>query len=60
MEKITLNNADEARYFAIEYQKMASEVSLSYAEIAEWQTVFEGLANKWPELREEFEENGII
>lgn len=53
-------SADEARQYAIDWQNWVSDQNLSYGELAEWQTVFEGLVNKWPELREEFEENGII
>jgi hypothetical protein len=59
MEKITINNKEEARQYAIEWQKWASEQSLSYEELQNWNNYFMGLAGKW-DLSEEFEENGII
>jgi len=52
--------ADDARHFAIEWQGCASEQDLSYGELAKWYEYFEMLATKWPELREEFVENGIL
>lgn len=53
-------SADEARDLAIEWQQWQSEQSLSYGELAEWQGVFTELADRFPELAEEFAENGII
>lgn len=54
-----IETAEEARDFAIEWQKWQSEQSLSYGELAEWNARFAELADKF-DLREEFEENGII
>lgn len=51
---------DEARQEAIDYQAWASEQSLSYSELAEWQLHFECLARQFPNLVDEFKENGII
>jgi len=50
---------DEAREYAIEWQKWAAEQSLSYRDIIEWQDVFLTLAWKF-DLEAEFKENGII
>lgn len=50
---------DEARQQAIDWQNWASEQSLSYGELAEYQSYFATLANKF-NLTEEFQENGII
>lgn len=52
--------ADEARQYAIEWQEWQSGQSLSYQELADWQSVFQELADRFPELVEEFKENGII
>jgi hypothetical protein len=60
MHKQTIHNADDARQAAIDWQSWASEQSLSYGEIVEWQSYFAGLAELYPELKEEFIENAII
>lgn len=52
--------AAEARKQAIDWQVRASEESLSYGELAEAQSHFADLAEQFPELLEEFKENGII
>ena len=52
-------SADEARQYAIDWQNWQSEQSMSYGELAEWQSVFSALAQKF-ELVDEFTENGII
>lgn len=52
--------ADEAREAAIDWQNWASEQNLSYGELAAFQEAFGVLAARFPELQEEFEENGII
>ena len=49
----------EARQLAIDYQAYASEQSLSYGELADYQEYFETLAEKF-NLTDEFKENGII
>lgn len=61
MQKLSnINTAAEARAHAQEWQHWASTQSLSYQELADWQDHFVGLAQRFPELREEYEENGII
>jgi hypothetical protein len=50
---------DEARQEAINWQKWASQRSLSYGEIAEYVAYFYKLARKFHLVRE-FKENGII
>jgi hypothetical protein len=56
-----IKTAEEARQFAIEWQKWVSDdQSLSYGELAGWQGYFLEMVEKFPELKEEFEENGII
>ena len=54
-----INTREEARQFAIDWQKWSSEQALSYSELAEWGDIFEKLAVKY-NLAEEFKENGII
>ena len=56
---IEVKNEDEARQIAIDWQGWSSVGSLSYGELAEFQTYFLALAQKF-ELEEEFKENGII
>jgi hypothetical protein len=55
----TIKTPDEARQAAIDWQVWAADQSLSYGELAEWQAYFRTLARKF-DLRDEFEENGII
>ncbi len=57
---LRVKNADDARNLAIDWQAWASEQDLSYVELTEWQRIFEQLAAKYPELKDEFEENCII
>lgn len=57
---VTPQTAAEARDAAIEWQHWMSEQSLSYGELAEWSAYFENIAARFPELRDEFQENGII
>lgn len=59
MDKRNITTAEEARDYAIEWQQWASEQSLSYGELAEWQEIFEELADRF-DLHDEFSENGII
>ena len=49
----------EARDMAIEWQDWQSDQSLSIGELASWGAFFRSLARKF-DLRDEFEENGII
>lgn len=55
----TYLTADEARDAAIEFQHWQSEQSLSYGELLTWQTHWENVLNLFPELTDEFRENGI-
>lgn len=55
----TVSTADGARELAIDWQNWASEQSLSYGELADWQGLFIELGKKF-NLTDEFEENGII
>ena len=57
---MNITTAAEAHDFAVEWQHWMSEQNLSYGEMIEWESYFEGLAERFPELREEFTENGII
>lgn len=54
-----INTKEEAREFAIEWQKWASEQILYLSELFEWQNFFAELARRF-DLIEEFKENGII
>ena len=55
-----VKTADEAIELAKNWQVYASEAVLYYSEIADGCAYFEELANKFPELVDEFKENGII
>jgi len=59
MKKRTIKTQEEARQYAIDWQNWASKQILSIREMIEWQNIFEKLAKKF-DLKEEFEENGII
>ena len=56
---VNITSADEARDAAIEWSYWVSEQNLSYGELAEWQSFFEALAERF-DLTEEFTENGVI
>lgn len=55
----TIYTEDGARELAIDWQDWASNQSLSYGELAEWQSLFEMLGKKF-KLTSEFRENGIM
>lgn len=54
-----VENQDEARQIAIDWQASMADESPSYGELAEDQLYFELLAKQF-DLVEEFKENGII
>ena len=55
----TVKTKEDARQRAIDWQSWQSTQSLSYAELVDWNTYFENLADKFG-LLEEFKENGIL
>lgn len=59
MEQRTITNKEDARQYAIDWQHWASEQSLSFGELYDWQSLFRRLADRY-NLTEEFKENGII
>lgn len=67
----TVKSAEEARDLAINWQSHQEDIrygslarmtasSMSLNEVLEWQDYFEQLAEKFPEVRDEFKENAII
>ena len=61
MTKIKHTTVDSARQHAIEWQNWVSDTqSISYGELAECGAYFAALAVQFPELPDEFKENGII
>ena len=54
-----IKTKEEARQFAVDYQKGISEKNLSYKEILHFQNKLTILAERF-NLTEEFRENGII
>jgi hypothetical protein len=56
----SFKSAEEVTQFAIEWQDWQTENCLSWGEFADWGSYFEQLANKFPEVKEEFEANAII
>jgi len=59
LEKLIVKDKDMARQVAIDYQRWASEQSLSYGDIAFYTDYFTKLGRKFGLLKE-FKENGII
>lgn len=55
-----VETAEEARDIAVAWQHDFSERSSSWADCANAGGYFEQLAQKFPELREEYQENGIL
>lgn len=51
---------EEARQLAIDWQNWQSDKSLSMGIIAEWGAFFKEMANRFPDLKDEFVENAII
>ena len=60
MEQREINTADEATDFAIEWQQRFGEAPKSWEELVASQQFFEALVVRFPELADEFRENGII
>lgn len=58
--KYDVNSAEEAQDLAIEWSHLAGEQDMSMSELVEWQDYFETLAERFPELADEFRENAII
>lgn len=59
MKKRNITTQEEARQYAIDWQRYAGEHDLSYGELAEWGAIFEDLAQRF-DLVDEFKENAII
>lgn len=59
-KSIKVKSADEARDLALDWQAWQSDQNLSYGEAVYYQNYFEALTEKFPELDDEFRENGII
>ena len=55
----TVATAGEARDIAIEWSHWSGEQSLSYGDLFDWQDYFSSIVAKFPELEDEFTENGI-
>jgi hypothetical protein len=55
-----INSPDEARDAAINWQSWMSDQTMSWGEVTEWEAYFSWLAARFPELTDEFVENGII
>lgn len=59
MKPITPKTKQEARQYAIDWQKWQSTQSMSFGEIFDWQYLFQRIGRKF-DLTDEFRENGII
>lgn len=59
MEMSEVTTAQEARDIAIEWSSWVATQNLSYGELSEWHSYFAEIAERFPELREEFAENAI-
>jgi hypothetical protein len=59
MKKIPLKTEEEAKDYAIKWQKWVSEQNLSYMELVHWQEYWNAIGHNF-NLLEEFKENGII
>lgn len=60
MDISSINTAEEARDFVQVWQYNFDMHNYSYEELVEWQSFFEELVERFPELYNEFKENGII
>lgn len=58
VEEVT--SAEQARDLAVSWAIWQSEQALSWGELHEHYTYFNELATKYPELRDELVENGVI
>lgn len=58
IEEVT--SADEAKQLAMDWQDWQSEQAMGLGEVSGYQDYFEALADKFPGLRAEYIENGII
>lgn len=59
-DKYAVETAEQAQDLAIEWSHRAGEQDMSMSELVEWQDYFETLAERFPELEDEFRENAII
>lgn len=59
-EPIDCTTADQARDHAINWSHWMNDQNLSWGEMADWAHHFEELVERFPELADEFKENGII
>ena len=60
MQKIQIKTAEEATQYAKDWQNwVADNQNISYGELADWQSYFTELAERF-DLTDEFKENGII
>jgi hypothetical protein len=59
MDRVPVTTREQAQTVAIEWQAWMSENSLSFGELAEWQSYFEELGERF-NLTDEFRENGIV
>ena len=59
MKKQNPKTKDEARQYAMDYQRYAGIFDMSYGQVAIWQAIFRELAERF-NLVDEFKENGII
>ncbi len=57
---VDVETAEQARDAAIGWQHAFGEQDWFQSELHEWQTYFESLVERFPELADEFRENGII
>jgi hypothetical protein len=54
-----VTSEEQARDLAIEWQHSISQKSMSWGEVLEYETYFSQLADKFPNLKDEFKENAI-
>ena len=59
-DMMPLDTAEQVRDYAIWWQHWAGEQDLSFGKLIEFQGQFEALVVRFPELADEFRENGII
>lgn len=57
--KEPISTREQARGHAVDFQNWVGRQSLSYKELADWQTYFGAIAKKF-DLTDEFKENGVI
>ena len=56
----SVTTKEQAKELAIDWQHWQNDQSLSWLESSQWSDFFSQLVEKFPDLNDEFKENGIL